>query len=278
MRTASAIAVFTFLAILLDCALGSAASATCAEEQAPHVPTDLELCVALAPIMRKPSALPLNEYQVKLGEYLNLGPAVDDRHILALDIAGPFEALAKSAQTVHRRIRGPGVEDPDHWHRRLLRPRSEWPRAAPPSSVMNSRRFTWSPPQVVASWSAQFAETHFVLRRFFFVQPSLDPFHRVSVGTHWVWTRRVGVIGHAGKLVAALAYNSNFSIRTDIDDCSAFSDSLRRSRHGAFDNLVISHLSGRHIVLLSKRQPRNEDDRTPKCQCNVSYEATPSSL
>lgn len=71
MHTASAIAVFTSLAVLLDCAQGSAASATCAEEQATaQVPTDLALCAALGPIVRKPSALPLNEYQAKLGEYL----------------------------------------------------------------------------------------------------------------------------------------------------------------------------------------------------------------
>jgi Cytochrome P460 len=71
MRTASAIAVFTSLAVLLDCAQGSAASVTCAEKQATaQVPTDLALCTALAPIVRKPSALPLNEYQAKLGEYL----------------------------------------------------------------------------------------------------------------------------------------------------------------------------------------------------------------
>ena len=37
---------------------------------AAQVPTDLALCEALAPIVRKPSALPLNEYQAKLGEYL----------------------------------------------------------------------------------------------------------------------------------------------------------------------------------------------------------------
>src|SRR5262245_45754012 len=44
-------------------------------------------------------------------------------------------------------------------------------------------------------------ETHFILRRLFFVQPSVDPFHCISVGTHRIWARRVGVIGHAGKLV-----------------------------------------------------------------------------
>jgi hypothetical protein len=59
---------------------------------------------------------------------LILGPAVDDRHVLALDIACLLEALAKSPKTVHHRVRGPGVEDPDHWHRWLLRLHRERPR------------------------------------------------------------------------------------------------------------------------------------------------------
>src|SRR5262249_3541048 len=71
-------------------------------------------------------------------------------------------------------------------------------------------------------------ETDLVLRRLLFVQPSLHPLHRVLVGTHWVWTRRVGVIRHAGKLVAALAHD------------------------------------GRQIVLLGSRKSRNEGNRTPK--------------
>ena len=59
---------------------------------------------------------------------LILGPAVFDRHVLALDIAGVLEALAKSAQTVRERVRRSGVEKPDHRHRRLLRARRERPR------------------------------------------------------------------------------------------------------------------------------------------------------
>src|SRR4051812_22160390 len=38
-----------------------------------------------------------------------------------------------------------------------------------------------------------------------------------------------------------------------------------------FDDLLIRHLSGRHIVLLSNRQSRNEYGRTPECQCNVLH-------
>ena len=89
------------------------------------------------------SDLPANQIgrQLRQSIELILGPAVHDRHVLALDIAGLFQALAKSAQTVRVRVRRCGVEEPDHWHRRLLRARRERPRAAaPPSSVMNSRR------------------------------------------------------------------------------------------------------------------------------------------
>src|SRR5262245_51493786 len=58
---------------------------------------------------------------------LILGPAVFDRHVLALDIAGVFEPLAKSAQTIHQRVRRPAVEHPDHRHCGLLRTRRERP-------------------------------------------------------------------------------------------------------------------------------------------------------
>src|SRR5262249_31319246 len=57
-----------------------------------------------------------------------LSPAVFDPHILALDIAGVFKALAKRAQTVRLRIRRSGLEIPDHRHLRLLRARRERPR------------------------------------------------------------------------------------------------------------------------------------------------------
>ena len=59
---------------------------------------------------------------------LTLGPAVFDRHVLALDIAGFLQALAKCAQAVRERVRRCAVEKPDHRHRRLLRARRERPR------------------------------------------------------------------------------------------------------------------------------------------------------
>ena len=61
--------------------------------------------------------------------YLALGPAVVDRHVLALDIAGVFEALAECPQTVRVRVvKRCGVEEPDDRHHRLLRARRERPR------------------------------------------------------------------------------------------------------------------------------------------------------
>src|SRR5262249_61802203 len=56
-------------------------------------------------------------------------PAVFDRYILALDIAGFSQALTEGGS--HRRVR-PGrrtVEKPDHRQLGLLRPRRERPRS-----------------------------------------------------------------------------------------------------------------------------------------------------
>src|ERR1041385_6480213 len=51
--------------------LGVQASSTCPDEQpTKQVPTDLDLCTRLEPIVRAPSALPLNEYEKALGDYL----------------------------------------------------------------------------------------------------------------------------------------------------------------------------------------------------------------
>src|SRR5262249_61069736 len=58
---------------------------------------------------------------------LILCPAVYDRHVLALDIAGVFQALAKCAQKARVGVRQCGVEDPDPRHRALLRARRERP-------------------------------------------------------------------------------------------------------------------------------------------------------
>jgi hypothetical protein len=59
---------------------------------------------------------------------LIIGPAVFDRHVLALDIAGFLQALAKSTQRLDECIMRLAVEEPDHRHRRLLRPCRERPR------------------------------------------------------------------------------------------------------------------------------------------------------
>src|SRR5262249_46669608 len=59
---------------------------------------------------------------------LVLRPAILDRHILALDVAGFTKALAECGQiscTIDRRR---AAEDPDAGHRRLLRARCERPR------------------------------------------------------------------------------------------------------------------------------------------------------
>ena len=74
---------------------------------------------------------------------LALQPMVLHRDVLALDVAGFVEAFAK------RGGKGSASDDPaltksDDRHRRLLRVRRERPAtAAPPSSVMNSRRSMW---------------------------------------------------------------------------------------------------------------------------------------
>src|SRR5215813_326186 len=60
---------------------------------------------------------------------LVLRPAILDRHILALDVAGFTKALAECGQiscTIDRRR---AAEEPDHRHRRLLRARRERPRS-----------------------------------------------------------------------------------------------------------------------------------------------------
>jgi hypothetical protein len=66
--------------------------------------------------------------QLRQSFELIIGPAVFDRHVLALNKAGVFEALAKSAQPSGMPIERLRVEKPDHRHRGLLRPRRERPR------------------------------------------------------------------------------------------------------------------------------------------------------
>src|SRR5262249_22480769 len=58
---------------------------------------------------------------------LIVGPAVFDRDVLALDISGVFKSLAESAQPVRKPIRRLAIEEPNHRHRRLLRPHRQRP-------------------------------------------------------------------------------------------------------------------------------------------------------
>src|SRR5262245_13066734 len=64
---------------------------------------------------------------------LILGPAVFNQHILTLDNACVFEALTECADALRHPVRRSGVEESDHWHRRLLRAHRERPghRRAP---------------------------------------------------------------------------------------------------------------------------------------------------
>ena len=74
--------------------------------------------------------LPANQIgrQRRQSIILTLGPAVLDRHVAALDIAGFAQALAECGDVARERVRRPAVKKPDHRHRRLLRPRRERPR------------------------------------------------------------------------------------------------------------------------------------------------------
>ena len=76
--------------------------------------------------------LPANQLGRKFGESFRLlCPAIVDRYVLALDIAGFFEALAKSAQPLGNRFGRSDLEKSDYRHRRLLRPRRQRPRRRP---------------------------------------------------------------------------------------------------------------------------------------------------
>src|SRR5262249_15773963 len=73
--------------------------------------------------------LAANQLGRKFGESFHLlGPAIVDRYVLALDIAGFFEALAKGTQAVGNQFGRSDFEKSDHWHRGLLRASPKRPR------------------------------------------------------------------------------------------------------------------------------------------------------
>jgi hypothetical protein len=69
--------------------------------------------------------MPANQIDRKLRQSieLTLSPAKFERNVLAFDVSGLLEALAKSAQIFREGFERCGVQKLDHRHRRLLRPR-----------------------------------------------------------------------------------------------------------------------------------------------------------
>jgi hypothetical protein len=59
---------------------------------------------------------------------LILRPAVLDRHVLALDVAGFVQPFAKRRRTMRHRIGQTRFKISDDWHSRLLPTRRKWPR------------------------------------------------------------------------------------------------------------------------------------------------------
>jgi hypothetical protein len=76
---------------------------------------------------RHPTANQLDR-QRRQAVVLILGPAVFDRHVLALDVAGFFQAQTERRQKMWVIAERPRAEKPDHRHRRLLRVCRKWPR------------------------------------------------------------------------------------------------------------------------------------------------------
>src|SRR5215471_10169507 len=74
----------------------------------------------------------LTAYQIgcEVGQsvVLVLRPAILDRHILTLDVAGFTNALPECGQIACTISKRRAAEEPDHWHRSLLRARHERPR------------------------------------------------------------------------------------------------------------------------------------------------------
>ena len=90
----------------------------------------------------------LTAYQIgcEVGQsvVLVLRPAILDRHILALDVAGFTNALPECGQKAYPIGRRPrATEEPDHRHRRLLRVRCERARRR-----TAEQRDELAPPQV----------------------------------------------------------------------------------------------------------------------------------
>src|SRR5262249_14079792 len=88
--------------------------------------------------------------QVRQSIILPLRPAVFDRYVLALDVACFLQALAERDHEVRGVSERGAAQETNNRHRRLLRPRREWPRGrraaeqrdefAPVHSITSSAR------------------------------------------------------------------------------------------------------------------------------------------
>src|SRR4051794_38791551 len=114
---------------------------------------------------------------------MTLRPAVFDRHILSLDVAGFAQSLAECAdKRCRRRARRPGVEDADHRRRLLLRAACERPRGSGAAEERKKR----PPPHLITSRLAQ--APRFAIAR---VYHNRAPQWAASTAARFLYTARI---------------------------------------------------------------------------------------
>jgi hypothetical protein len=92
--------------------------------------------------------LPLHEISDQRAQsiVLAIGPTIIDDDVSITDESGFTEALLEHRDERRVRDKRTGAEQTDHWHRRLLRARREWPRCCCAANKRDaSRRFIGSP-------------------------------------------------------------------------------------------------------------------------------------
>jgi hypothetical protein len=98
----------------------------------------VELAALAARVELTPDGHPtLNQVGRKVWQSIELTfcPAGFDRNVQVLDVTGFFETLAERGQQFREHGGRSSAEDPNHRHRRLLRPRRERPRSPRPRAA-----------------------------------------------------------------------------------------------------------------------------------------------